>query len=281
MPFKAGFYYTWHEGGDKNQTPVILIHGAGSSHIFWPAEIRRLSGHNVIALDLPGHGRSSGTGCQSVGDYTAAILEFLADRGIFQAAFVGHSMGGAIALQLALDYPQHVVGIGVISAGANFNLPPELTAYLSSPATGTMGMRLLAQLLGFSDPALAMQEARFKLMNAVRLSVLYNDWLASSRFDLSARLSQINIPAFVACGSGDNLTPPAQSQYLADKLPIARLTIFHGGGHLLPLEQPHQLAAGLKRFLDDLLAWHAHYLLPAEFQQPAKNAHPNASNQDH
>src|SRR3990172_12606243 len=98
MPFKAGFYYSLHEGGKRDQKPVILIHGAGSSHLIWPAEIRRLAGHTVIALDLPGHGRSNGVGIQSVGDYTAAIIEFLAATKIFHSAFVGHSLGGAIAL---------------------------------------------------------------------------------------------------------------------------------------------------------------------------------------
>src|SRR3989304_4885129 len=139
MPFKAGFYYSLHEGGKPEQKPVILIHGAGSSHLFWPAEIRRLTGHTVLALDLPGHGHSDGVGFQSGSDYSGAIPEFLAAMGIFKAAFVGHSLGGAIALQLALDFPQHVIGIGVVSGGANFNLPPELITYLSGQATTAAG----------------------------------------------------------------------------------------------------------------------------------------------
>jgi len=267
MPFKSGFYYSIHEGGKVNQKPVILIHGAGSSHLMWPVEIRRLPGHTVIALDLPGHGHSSGVGCQSIGDYTAAVTEFLASQGIFQAAFVGHSMGGAIALQLALDFPQHVLGIGVLSAGANFNLPAEMIAYLSSPATSTAGIQLLQERLSNTATPAAVLTPGIKAMTTARASVLYNDWLACSRFDLCTAATRITTPAYVACGSADRLTPPAQSQYLSDLLPIARLDVIHGAGHLLLLEQPLALAAGLQRFLDDLLAWQAHFPLPAPFPQ--------------
>src|SRR3972149_2085664 len=152
MPFKAGFYYSLHEGGKPEQKPVILIHGAGSSHLFWPAEIRRLTGHTVLALDLPGHGHSDGVGFQSVSDYSGAITEFLAAMGIFKAAFVGHSLGGGIALLLALAFPQHVIGIGVVSGGANFNLPPELITCLSGQATAAAGRQMVQDRLGWAFP---------------------------------------------------------------------------------------------------------------------------------
>lgn len=270
MPFKDGFYYSLHEGGQANQKPVILIHGAGSSHLMWPVEIRRLPGHTVIALDLPGHGHSRGVGCQSIGDYTAAVTEFLASQGIFQAAFVGHSMGGAIALQLALDFPQHVIGIGVLSAGANFNLPAEMIAYLSSPATASAGIQLLHKRLSNSPAPAAGLTPGIKAMTAARASVLYNDWLACSRFDFCTAAARITTPAYVACGSADRLTPPAQSQYLSELLPIARLEVIHGAGHVLPLEQPQALANGLRHFLDDLFAWQAHSPLPAPFPLAAE-----------
>ena len=279
MPFKAGFYYSLHEGGKKDQKPVILIHGAGSSHLIWPAEIRRLVGHTVIALDLPGHGRSNGVGIQSVGDYTAAIIEFLAATKIFQAAFVGHSLGGAIALQLALDFPQHVIGIGVLSAGANFSLPAELINYLSSASTASAGYQILQERLGCAAAPQAIAAAGFKAMTSARPSVLYGDWLACSRFDLHDQVVRINTPAFVACGQEDRLTPPAQAHFLSTNLPIARLEMIRSAGHLLPFEQPAALAAGLQRFLDDLLAWHAQFPLHSDFpQETASVTRPKNSN---
>lgn len=265
MPFKAGIHYSLHEGGKANQKPVILIHGAGSDHLIWPASIRRLVGHTVIALDLPGHGHSTGVGCQSIGDYTAAVTEFLATHGIFQAAFVGYGMGGAIALQLALDFPQHVIGVGIISAGAHFNLPGEMTAYLSNPATTAAGIQMLRERLVCDSPLAPVVSEGLKALTAARPSVVYNDWHACSRFDLSADLARINIPAYVACGAKDRLTSLNQAKLLAAGLPMAHMDAIHGAGHLLPREQPEVLAAGLKRFLDDLMDWQGSFPLPAGF----------------
>lgn len=267
MPLKAGFYYSIYEGGEATRRPVILIHGAGSSHLIWPAEIRRLSGHTVIALDLPGHGRSSGVGCQSINDYTAAVIEFLAAQGIFQAAFIGHSMGGAVALQLALDFPQHVIGIGVISTGANFRLPPGMVEYLSSPAMSTAGLRMLQDSLVSPATPAAATAAGLQVFASARPGVLYSDWLACSRFDLFDRLPGINTPAYVACGNSDRLTPPAQAQVLSAALPISRLDLIREAGHLLPMEQPLALAAGLQRFVDDLMDWNQQSPLRSEFPQ--------------
>lgn len=282
MPFQAGFYYGLHEGGSADQKPVILIHGAGSSHLFWPAEIRRLAGHTVIALDLPGHGRSNGIGCQSIRDYCAAVVEFLANAGIFKAAFIGHSMGGAVALQLALDYPQHVIGIGAIATGTNFTLPGALIAYLSSSSTAAAGREILAERFvraGAQQKSSTADEVLTML--STRPGVLYGDWLACSRFDLHRQLPQINVPAFIAGGYEDKLTQIAPVQALVSGLPIARLEMFHDAGHLLPLEKPAALAVSLKRFLDDLMAWHAHYPLRVAFPDRLDGApRPKKDSQD-
>ena len=265
MPFKAGFYYSLHEGGKSAQKPVILIHGAGSSHLFWPAEIRRLTGHTVIALDLPGHGHSDGVGFQSVSDYSGAITEFLAAMDIFKAAFVGHSLGGAIALQLALDFPQHVIGIGVVSGGAAFNLPPEMITYLSGQATAAAGRQMVQDRLACAFTPQNISLAGVKSMLSSRPSVVYGDWLACSRFNLLEQVNKINTPAYIACGREDRLMKESQAHTLSASLPIARLDVIRNAGHLLPIEQPVLLAAGLKQFVDDLLAWHAQYPLRAAF----------------
>ena len=102
-------------------------------------------------------------------------------------------------------------------------------------------------------------------MLAARPSVLYGDWLACSRFDLHDQLQKINTPAYVACGREDRVTTQSQAHFLSTSLPIARLDVIRNAGHLLPIEQPTLLAAGLKQFVDDLLAWHAQYPLRAEF----------------
>lgn len=89
MPIAAGLYYAYSEGGNQGaastlQPPVILIHGAGSSHLGWPAALRRLPGCRVLALDLPGHGRSAEVGLQSLDATADRLVDFLEAIGLYQ-----------------------------------------------------------------------------------------------------------------------------------------------------------------------------------------------------
>src|SRR4030042_2520041 len=107
MPNAAGIYYHAYEGaGGGKHPPVVLIHGAGGHHLYWPSQIRRMPGLRVYALDLPGHGKSEGRGEQSIALYAESILGWLLAVDIHRAIFVGSSMGRAIALHLALAHPQ-------------------------------------------------------------------------------------------------------------------------------------------------------------------------------
>ena len=58
MPLNAEIYYRYSNEGEREQVSVILVHGAGGTHLHWPTQIRRLPGYNVYALVLPGHGNS-------------------------------------------------------------------------------------------------------------------------------------------------------------------------------------------------------------------------------
>jgi len=264
VPIAAGLYYSIYEGATRSQNTIVLVHGAGSSHLCWPAELRRLSGHTVIALDLPGHGRSGGNGCQSAAAYCAALLEFMAALGLYRAAFVGHSLGGAIALNMALDYSQHVRALGLISSGASFNIPADLLVYLSSPTTSSAAIQGLHKRMFGAGANPALITRSLKTLEASRRSVLYGDWLACAQFDVSIRISEITIPVYIACGGEDRLTPPTQSRFLAGMLPQARLDLLPEAGHLLMLEKPAAIASGLKTHFEKQLGWQSGYSLPVD-----------------
>ena len=126
MPVAAEIYYSIHADSSGDQRPpVVLIHGAGGTHLFWPSEVRRLAGYRVYSLDLPGHGKSGGRGLQTISAYRQAVCAWLEAVGLHSAVFVGHSMGSAIALTLALDDPEHVLGLGLIGASARLRVAVE------------------------------------------------------------------------------------------------------------------------------------------------------------
>jgi pimeloyl-ACP methyl ester carboxylesterase len=264
MPKTAGLYYSLFSGGQPEQKPIVLIHGAGSSHLSWPAELRRLTGRTVLCLDLPGHGKSEGVGCQSVGAYCGALIEFLAALGMYQAIFVGHSLGGAIALNMAVDFPQHVAGLGLISSGAFFNPPPYLLEYLANPVTTAVAIQALQERSLSARTNADLAARSLQTLKATRPSVLYGDWLACAQFDLRERMAEIGIPVYIACGAEDKLVPASQSRYLAEHIPDTRLTVLPGAGHLALIEEPATVARGLGAYLDDIECQASGYTLPVK-----------------
>ena len=257
MPLVQGIYYTFYQGGQKDRPPVVLIHGAGSNHLCWPAELRRLSGFDVLALDLPGHGRSNGPGQHSIDAYAGQLVGFLAGLNINQAYLVGHSMGGAIALSIALQFPTLPIALGLIATGAYLNVKPELLESLKSPGTYQDGLNWIRQNIFSPHTSATLIEYSMKQLRDLRPATLYEDWLACSRFDLHGEIERIAAPGWVAVGSDDRLIPLSSANYLISSLPQARLQVVQSSGHMLIIEKPKELAEGLHKFLADLEGWRA------------------------
>jgi pimeloyl-ACP methyl ester carboxylesterase len=249
MPFAAGIFYQQYGQGIDSQTPLVLIHGAGGSHLHWPPQVRRLHGCRVYALDLPGHGKSSGEGCRSVLDYTRQVIEWLADTGLPPAVFAGHSLGSAIVLTLALEQPELVLGLALLGGAARLRVNPALLANAASPETfETAVEQVTAWSYAPTTPARLVELATARMAETPP-PVLYADFLACQAFDLSARLAELHRPALVLCGEADRMTPPQMSEQLAAKLPNARLVIIPDAGHMVMIEQPGPVAQVLSRFI--------------------------------
>lgn len=249
MPTILDTYFYNYSSLEGETFPLVLIHGAGGTHLSWPPKTRRIPGYRIIAPDLPGHGKSAGRGHQHIQSYARGILDMLEELNINRTAFVGHSMGGLIALSLALDAPERVAAIGLISTGARLGVNPEILENADSPTTFHKAVNTLAS--GFftpqADPAIARQVEAELLNN--RPSVFHGDLLACDSFDAMERVHEIACPTFVCCGADDQLAPPRYSQFLANIIPNASLTIIPGAAHMVMLEQPEAFNQALESFL--------------------------------
>ena len=249
MPTAAGFHYLLHEGGSRLNPPLVLIHGAGGDHLFWPPEMRRLHGYRVFTPDLPGHGKTAGPGRQSIQDYARDVVEFIDVVGLSRAVFFGHGMGGAIALALALDSPDRVAGIGLISSGPSLPIPSLIIENAANLSTLPLAIKDLHEMsLGSQTPA-SLKGMLFKRLAETRQTLLMNDLVASSRFDVTDRLNAIRTPVLVICGMDDKLTPLRFSKTLSSRIPGAALQTVQGAGHMLALEQPGRLGKLTSVFL--------------------------------
>jgi pimeloyl-ACP methyl ester carboxylesterase len=249
MPIAAGIHYFLHEGGKPSRPPLVLIHGAGGDHLSWPAEIRRLAEARLFTLDLPGHGKSEGPGYQSVPDYADSVVRLMNVAGLSRAVFVGHALGGAIALVLAIDHPERTAGIGLISSGPRLPIAASVLENAANPATYILAVQSLQELMRIPQSAKHIKDQNFKHLSSIRPTLFHGDLRACDQFDVTTRLYAVQTPALVICGTDDQLAPRRYSESLATQIPGAALQTIDSAGHLVMLEQPRRVAALLRVFL--------------------------------
>lgn len=249
MPTAAGLYYFAHQTDNLSRPPVILIHGAGGTHLHWPPEIRRMSGQPIFAIDLPGHGKSSGVGKQTISAYTQSVLDFMNAINLHAAIIIGHSMGSAIALTLTLEHPKRVRGLGLIGSGARLRVAPEILDNTSNPDTFSTAIQTINNIAFGPRADAHLKEMGIKRMAETRPTVLHGDFLACNTFTVMERLSHIQVPTMILCGTEDKLTPLRYSEYLRDHIPSAELHVIDGAGHMVMLEEPVYIADALAKFL--------------------------------
>jgi pimeloyl-ACP methyl ester carboxylesterase len=229
---------------------VVFIHGAGETGILWRRTLEGLSGdRSAIALNLPGHPTGEAT-CKTVRDYAEAVHRLMLSVGLRRPAVCGHSMGGAIALTLALEHPEDVGALILVGTGAKLGVLPEITEGLRDEP-----VRLIERTItpmSFYEVSLAVgREARASLALS-NPGIFLNDYLACSGFDARDRLPQIGHRALIICGENDRMTPPKWSHYLNAN--ITRSTIFfvRESGHMVPLEKPEICGRLIQDFLAGL-----------------------------
>ena len=253
MPDAVNLYYTHsRKTGQSNPFTVLLIHGAGSNHLVWPAGLRRLEGFPVIALDLPGHGRSPGNPEQSIEKYAGKVMRFLDEIGIYQVFLAGHSMGGAIGLQICKSFQERLVGLAMISSGATIAVPRRFIDLLSNPNDREDAINYLQPLLFSPKTSSTLKQQILASMQKTRPGILYSDWLACAAYDLRGDLKQIRRPVWIASGRDDQITPLAHSRQLMTQLRLSQHTIFEDAGHMLVLEKPQEVSTWLVRILNQI-----------------------------
>lgn len=226
---------------------TVLVHGAGENHLIWPASLRRMNSVTVYALDLPGHGKSGGHGRDSVADYAAVLLGFLDALSVKRAVIAGHSMGGAIAQQFALSYPDRVAGLVLVATGAKLRVALAILDGMLKDFEETIDF-VTRYAWGPQAPEQLVRLGRTQLAEATP-EVAAKDYAACNVFDVMDRLEQITAPTLVIGGTDDQMTPPKYAAFLADRIPGARLAMIEGAGHMVMLEQPELVARHAQEFL--------------------------------
>lgn len=237
--------------------PLLLIHGVGLNADAWGPQIAALSDtHRVIALDMPGHGQSAPPpDGAAIADYAAQALALLDALGIEKANVVGHSMGGLVALALALDKPERVLRVGVLNSV--YERSPEARKAVEAraaeiTASGTCGdiEQPLRRWLGDAETPLHGQMRHWlSTMNPAAYAVAYRNFATGDRL-FSGRLGALAMPALFATGSDDPNSTPQMADAMAAAAPRGKSAVLHGQRHVMNLVDPD----GTNRLIRDLLS---------------------------
>ncbi len=233
----------------RQRYPIVCLHGTGDSARHWDRLIACLPQYSILALDLPGHGANidrPGPAEMSVGDYADHVRAELTRRGLKDVCLVGHSLGSAIALRLAVDHPSLVRRLVLVGGGARLRVLPALLESAGRNPAATM--RELVEM-GFATRHQDEAKRYYESLLPVAPGVVRRDLTACDRFDMMPELGHIWQTALLVTGEEDRLTPVKYARYLEEHLAAAKLQVLPDAGHYAAIEAPGALAETLARWL--------------------------------
>lgn len=240
---------------DPARPVVVFIHGAGMDSSVWALHSRWFSHHgwSVLAVDLPGHGRSAGPALLSIAAMADWVIGLLDHLGVGKAALVGHSMGSLVALDAAARHGTRVSALGLIGAAMAM---PVHAALLDAAANNDRAAIDMVSLWGHGTratqggstaPGLWMLGGAVRLLEKAKPGVLHNDLAACNAYDDGATAAaKIACPTLIIAGQRDAMTPLKAAQALAAKVAGAHLTVLNGAGHMLMAERPDEVLQVLR-----------------------------------
>jgi pimeloyl-ACP methyl ester carboxylesterase len=231
---------------------LFFIHGAGGDATLWEDQARFFeTRYPVYRVNLPGHGGSGGTGEEEIAAYAGVVRAVIAGS-LPEAPLVliGHSMGGAVVLDIASDAPSRLKGIVLVGTGAKLGVTPIILKMLDENPESFY--QTIDRSAFFKESPPAVRETVNRAIRACPPAVIAGDFRACDRFDIRDRLGRIRIPALILCGEADLLTPVKYSQFLKDQWSHAMLEIIPNAGHMVMKEAPDVMNRAMERFLEEI-----------------------------
>lgn len=237
---------------------VVFLHGAGLDHTVWALPARYFAHRDraVLAVDLPGHGKSAGAPLGSIADLANWVMKLLDETGVEKAALVGHSMGALVALEAAARHPRRVSALALLGAAPKMPVHPDLLAaaqaddHAAFELMTSWGFGPAGQLGGARVPGAWLMGGGERLLERVRPGVLHTDLAACNAYDGGLEAAaRVACPTAVIIGSEDRMTPARAGAKLAAAIAGAGSIIIPACGHMMLAEKPDETLDALRTIL--------------------------------
>jgi pimeloyl-ACP methyl ester carboxylesterase len=243
---------------DSALPTIVFVHGAGMDHTVWPLQARFFAHHgrSVLAVDLPGHGRSEGPALETIEAEGAWLLALLDSAGAKSTSLVGHSMGALAALEAAGQGGSRIAKLALLGISAPMSVHPELLVaakagqHVAMELVTAWGFGRQAHLGGNRAPGMWMLGEGLRLLEHGPAGVLGIDLAACNTYGgADAAAARVRCPTLILAGESDIMTPPAAGAALAKRFADARALTLPRAGHMMMIEQPDTTLDALKAFL--------------------------------
>ena len=252
------YAYTGGKSFNPALPTLVFIHGAQHDHSVWILQSRYLAhhGYGVLALDLPGHGRSGGAALESVEAIAAWVIAVLDAAGVAKAALIGHSMGSLVSLEIAGTQPARVTKIALIGTANPMRVSPELLnatrddEALAQDMVNIWSHSTYAAKPSNPGPGFWIVGENLRLMQRIKLGVMHTDFAACNAYAQGReRAAAVACPALLVLGADDIMAHPKGARELQTDIAGQRTVLVKSCGHALMAEQPDAVLDALRGFL--------------------------------
>lgn len=244
---EAASIYTGGSELSPDQPATLFVHGAGMNHSVWAPILQQLAAidGNLIAVDLPGHGRSTGDALTSIEGMADWLIDLVDTLGLDRVNLVGHSMGSLVTLDCAARHPRRIRALAL--AGTSAPMPVSQELLDAAAANDPVAFEMLAEW-GYADPQHPGRKETLRIFQSCAPGILHNDLDACNRYQHALeRAAKIECPVAMILGEWDRLTPVRNTESLINALPSPEVHIIPEVGHTLMAEAPEALIRALEK----------------------------------
>ncbi|MHA1670847.1 MAG: alpha/beta fold hydrolase [Promethearchaeota archaeon] len=241
---KKIFYDIKESGKEK---ALIFIHGSGGNSNSWSNQLKLEIDYDIIALDLPSHGKSSKFSELSLNLYVDILNELIISLNYKEVILCGHSLGGAVIQSYFFTHPSRVKALILVGTGGRLRVSPIILKSLANNYQEFL--KALPSGAFYRKTSKEIIETYINESSTIGPDITFQDFSICDKFDMLEKTSSINIPCLIVVGGEDKMTPVKYSDYFHKKISINEYKIIQEAGHMVMLEKSDEFNKVIQDFI--------------------------------